>query len=306
LFDIRWPKDKVMLYDEIISAAQGVDALVHVLVFVLLDEKVISALPSSIKIIASHGAGYDAFDVKAAENRGIWASNTPHVVNNATADIAMLLILAVTRRSYESEQILRKGDWKVKGVNDFLGNDPENKILGIVGMGGIGKTLAKRAIAFDMKIIYYNRTRLSIEEERKYNAKYVTFDELLSTSDYISIHCPLNEETKNLIDKSQFDKMKTGVFFINTSRGPVVNEAALVDALKSGKVKGAGLDVFAKEPIGEGCAELRNMSNVTLLPHIGTATFESRMDMARACFQNVADVLIHKKRPTSAVNNVET
>lgn len=306
--DIKFPSSTtpgaLMGLDELKSSIEGAEALVHAQIHIQLSKQTLSLLPSSLKVISNHGAGYDGLDLTYATERGIWVSNTPNVVNDATADIAMLLILSVTRRAFEAEQKLRQGNWTTKGLNDFLGHDPKNKVLGIIGFGGIGKALGKRAAAFGMRIIYNNRTQLSSEEESAYGARYVSLEELLRTSDYISLHCPLTEQTRHMIDTPQFEQMKKGAYLINTSRGPVVHERALVEALHSGKLSGAGLDVFEKEPLGDTAAELRSLPNVTLLPHIGTATYESRMDMSRVCFENVRAVLIQNKKPPNALNNV--
>jgi len=196
--------------------------------------------------------------------------------------------LNVSRRFSESERWVREGNF-AGGWEIFLGRDPEGKVLGILGMGNIGKMLAKRARVLDMKILYHNRHRLPESEEKIYGAKYVTKDELLAQSDYISIHVFASPATKHILNTSDFAKMKKGVYIINTSRGITINEQALVDALKSGKVAGAGLDVFEKEP--EVHPDLKKFPNVSLTPHIGSATWDTRAQMQDLVLDNIDSVL---------------
>ncbi|KAI9717010.1 MAG: hypothetical protein M1812_004945 [Candelaria pacifica] len=236
------------------------------------DGPLISSLPSSLRSISHNGAGYDQIDVPACTSRSISVSNTPLAVDAATANIAMMLLLGALRRSWIPESSLRAGKWR--GTMQ-LGHDPEGKVLGILGMGGIGGALAKRARAFEMKVLYHNRRKL--EEDKEHGAKYVGFEELLKTSDVISVHLPLSEATKGIIGKKEFALMKDGVVLINTARGAIVNEEALVEALGSGKVFSAGLDVYGKEP--DVHPELMKNENIVLFPHIGTTTFETQRKM---------------------------
>jgi len=257
-----------------------------------LTKQIIDSAPH-LKVASRHGAGYENVDVAHCVSKKIWVTNTPGVIANATADVALLHLLNVSRRFSESERSLRSGQFE--GSN-FMGHDPEEKTLGILGMGAIGKQIAKRAAAFDMKVIYHTRTKLPEEVEKKCgNSTYVTKDQLLSTSDYISINVPYNKQTYHIIDVEDFQKMKTGVVIINTSRGQTVNEQALVDALKTGKVGGAGLDVFEQEPKVH--PELYHLPNVSLTPHIGTATIESRRDMEELALVNVEAALDGKAPP---------
>lgn len=208
-------------------------------------------------------------------------SSTPIAVNDATADVAMFLMLGALRRITIPFTAVRKGEWRGSGFG--LGHDPKNKTLGILGMGGIGRSIATRARAFGMTIQYHNRSRLSPELED--GAKYVSFDELLKTSDVLSLNLALNKSTTHIIGREEFKKMKDGVVVVNTARGPIIDEAALVEALESGKVFSAGLDVFEEEPkIHEGL--LKNQ-NAVLLPHIGTATWESQKDMELLVLENL-------------------
>jgi glyoxylate reductase len=252
----------------------------------------------NLKIIARQGAGYDEVDCASAVKKGIWVTNTPAVISKATADIAISHLLNVTRRFSESERWLREGNC-AGGWEKFLGRDPEGRVLGIIGMGNIGKEIAKRAAALEMKIIYHNRNRLPVIEEVKCgNARYVSKQELLSQSDYISVNVFVSPETKHILNHDDFAKMKTGVYIINTSRGVTIHEQALVDALKSGKVAGAGLDVYEHEPKIH--PDLKLFPNVSLTPHIGTATWDTRALMESLTMDNI-DAVLSGKGPVTPV-----
>lgn len=249
------------------------------------DAELVESLPDSLKFIAHNGAGYDQIDVDACTKRGIAVSNTPGAVDASTANTALYLLLGALRRSHVPSTALRAGEWR--GDMD-LGHDPEGKVLGILGMGGIGGALARRAAPLDMKIQYHNRKPVS-PEQNPTNAKYVSFKELLSTSDIISVHLPLSHATRRLIGRKEFAMMKTGVVIINTARGKIVDEQALVDALDSGKVFAAGLDVYEREPnVHPG---LINSDKAVLLPHVGTATLETMRKMELLVIQNIRSVL---------------
>jgi len=212
--------------------------------------------------------------------------------------VAICHLLNISRRFSESERWLRNGNF-AGGWEKFIGRDPEEKTLGILGMGSIGKEIAKRASALEMKIIYHNRKPVStIDEVLCGNAKYVSKDELLERSDYISVNVFTSPETKHILNYSDFEKMKTGVYIINTSRGITINEQALVDALKSGKVAGAGLDVFEREP--EVHPDLKTFPNVSLTPHIGTATSDTRKLMEELAMDNI-DAVLSGKNPLTPV-----
>ncbi|KAJ9320207.1 hypothetical protein DTO027B5_5203 [Paecilomyces variotii] len=254
----------------------------------LIDEELVAVLPKSLTYLAHCGAGYDQVDVHAcsARNPPIRVSNVPTAVDDATADVNMFLIIGALRNFNTGMQALREGKWR--GVPaPALGHDPEGKVLGILGMGGIGRNLKRKAEAFGMKVIYHNRRKLS--EELADGAQYVSFDELLATSDVISLNLPLNKNTRHIIGKEEFAKMKNGVVVVNTARGAVMDEAALVDALDSGKVFSAGLDVFEEEPkIHPGL--VRN-PNVLLVPHMGTWTVETQTAMEEWAIENIRSAL---------------
>ncbi|OJJ82187.1 D-mandelate dehydrogenase-like dehydrogenase [Aspergillus glaucus CBS 516.65] len=253
-----------------------------------IDEEVVNALPNSLKYLAHCGAGYDQVNVHAcsARNPPIRVSNTPTAVDDATADVNMFLIIGALRNFNYGMAALREGKWRGQ-PQPILGHDPQGKVLGILGMGGIGRNLKKKAEAFGMKVVYHNRRQLN--EELSEGAQYVTFDELLSTSDVISLNLPLNKNTHHIISKSEFAKMKDGVVIVNTARGAVIDEAALVEALDNDKVYSAGLDVFEEEPkIHPGL--VRN-PRVLLVPHMGTWTVETQTAMEEWAIGNVRDAL---------------
>lgn len=234
------------------------------------DSTLVAALPQSVKYIVHNGAGYDNIQIDACTKRSIAVSSTPVAVNNATADIAAFLMIGALRRISIPFLAIRNNSWRGTAG---LGYDPQKKVLGILGMGGIGLELATRARAFGMEIHYHNRNALSKGKDG--GAKYVSFDELLASSDVISLNLSLNASTTHIIGKKEFTKMKDGVVIINTARGALIDEAALVDALESGKVFSAGLDVFEEEPkVHPGL--LKN-ENVVILPHMGTSTFETQV-----------------------------
>ncbi|KAK9459449.1 D-isomer specific 2-hydroxyacid dehydrogenase [Lipomyces oligophaga] len=253
-----------------------------------LSADIIDSFPATLKFICHHGAGYDMIDTDECAKRGIIVSHTPGAVDHGTADTNMFLILGALRNFNQGLNGLRRGEF---ASTTPLAHDPEEKILGIIGMGGIGRALKKRAEAFGMTVIYHNRKQLS--DELADGAKYVTFDELISTADVISLNLPLNAGTKHIINKDTFAKMKDGVVITNTARGAVIDEAALVDALASGKVYSAGLDVFEEEPkIHPGLLE---NEKVMLLPHLGTHTLESRRGMELLVLDNLKSALISGK-----------
>ena len=262
---------------------------IHALIPLLTDtvsREFIDSFPN-LKIISNVGVGYNNIDYEYALSKGIVVTNTPGVLTESTADLTFALILGVSRRILEADSFLREGKFKGWDLTLFLGLELNQATLGIIGMGRIGQAVAKRAKSFGMKIIYHNRKRVGEDIEMELSAKYVAFDELISTSDIISIHCPLTKETHHLIDRNEFLKMKDGVIIINTARGPVINERELVNFLKDGKVRGAGLDVFEREPEVE--RDLLNMENVILLPHIGSATFYTRKRIVELAINNVIE-----------------
>ena len=241
----------------------------------------------NLKVISTFSVGYDHIDTKFAKEKKIRVGYTPEVLTDATADMAFALLIDSLRRISEGDRIIRKGKWRqIYGAYDYVGLDLQGKTLGIIGLGRIGKTLAKRAKAFDMKIIYYNRKQISKIEEKKLGAKYTTFDKLITQSDIISIHVPHTKETNQMFDMKIFKKMKKTAFLINTSRGKIVNEKDLAVALKLKIMGGAGLDVFETEPIKKNHSFLK-LENIVLAPHVGSSTKETRIKMAEITIKNL-------------------
>lgn len=249
--------------------------------------KEIIDLAKNLKVISTYSVGFDHIDVKYAKKKKIRVGYTPEVLTDATADLAFTLILDILRRVSEGDRIIRDGKWKViYGAQDYVGVDLQGKTLGILGLGRIGKTLAKRTKAFDMNVVYHNRNRISKSNEKTLNVKYVSFEKLVKQSDIISIHVPHTKETEHLFDMKVFRKMKKSAFLINTARGKIVNEKELVVALKKNIIAGAGLDVFEEEPISTK-NPLTKLQNVVLAPHIGSSTKETRAKMAQITVKNL-------------------
>lgn len=250
----------------------------------IVDGELMESAPS-LRVVANMAVGYNNIDVSEATRRGILITNTPGVLTEATAELTFALILAVARRVVEGDRMVREGRFRYWAPFLFLGTEVSGRTLGIIGLGRIGRAVARRARAFHMKVLYNNRQRLPEETEREFGITYVDKDELLRRSDFVSLHVPLNEQTRHLIDARALGLMKPTAFLINTARGPVVHEAALVEALKNRWITGAGLDVYEEEPkLAPGLAELEN---VVLLPHVGSATIETRTCMARLAAENL-------------------
>jgi glyoxylate reductase len=249
-----------------------------------VNEELLGRAPR-LKMIANLGVGYNNIDVRAATARGIPVSNTPGVLTEATADLAFTLLLAVARRVVEGDRRVRAGEFKFWAPFLFLGREVSGKTLGIVGMGRIGKAVARRARGFDMPVLYYNRSRIESDEEDRLGARYASLDELLQKSDFVSLHVPLTAQTTHLIGGEQLAAMKPTAYLINTARGPIVNEQALLEALQARRIAGAALDVYENEPaLTPG---LTLLDNTLLLPHVGSATLETRTRMAAMAAQNL-------------------
>lgn len=252
----------------------------------VIDKKIIDQA-KNLKVISTYSVGFDHIDVEYAKTKKIRVGYTPEVLTDATADLAFSLMLDTMRRVSEGDRIIRKGGWRqIYGAYDYVGSDLQNKTLGILGLGRIGSVIAKRAKAFDMKLIYHNRKRVSKSKEKQLGIKYVTFAQLISQSDVISIHVPHTKQTDQLFDKRVFSKMKSTSFLINTARGKIINEKDLISALKKKRIAGAGLDVFSSEPIGKNHPFTR-IQNITLAPHIGSSTKETRTKMAEITINNL-------------------
>ena len=263
-----------------------------------VDKELLDAAPK-LKVIANLAVGYDNIDVEYANQKGIAICNTPDVLTNTTADLAFALLLSTARRVVEAAEFIKKGEWKSWSPLLLAGSDIHHKTIGIVGMGKIGEAVAKRATGFDMNILYHNRSRNVVAEER-IGASYTSFDELIETSDFIVCLTPLTDETRGLFSKESFMKMKNSAVFINVSRGPVVDEDALYQALVTGEIAAAGLDVFEKEPV-DADHPLLTLPNVVALPHIGSSSTETREKMMKLCCENIELVLINQQ-PKTLVN----
>jgi glyoxylate reductase len=282
-----WSQDVAMSREELLKQVKGAQILVTLLTE-KVDSELLDAAGSQLKAVCNVAVGYNNIDVAACKARGVTVTNTPGVLTDATADIALALILMVTRRLAEGERVIRsKTPWQW-GMHYMLGTGVTNRVLGVVGMGAIGIATARRAKACGMSVIYYSRSEIDAKIATELNAKKVSLDQLLSESDVVSIHCPSNESTHHLIGAPQFKKMKPTAFLVNTARGPIVDEQALVDALRAKEIAGAGLDVFEFEPkINEG---LLDRDDVVLIPHLGSATTETRDAMAMLAANNAVAI----------------
>lgn len=262
-----------------------------------IDREVIDRAPE-LKIIANCAVGVNNIDLKYARSRGILVTNTPDVLTEATADLTLALILATARRLVEADRFCRQGKFLGWQIDLFLGQELTGRVLGIIGFGRIGRAVARRARAFNLKIIYHDPQRADILLERELGAEFCSLEELFQRADIISIHAPLTPQTHHLISRKEFSMMKNTAILINTARGPILDEKALVEALKNGKIQAAGLDVYENEPSIE--PELLSMDNVVLLPHIGSATFETRRKMCLAAVKNLLQGL-RGERPENLV-----
>lgn len=275
-------------YEVILEKVKEVDALVPLLTD-KIDKKVMDNAPN-LRIIAQYAVGYDNIDVEYATKKGIYVTNTPGVLTEAVADLTWGLILAVARRIVEADHYVRSGEWYSTKTGwhpmMMLGIEVNGKTLGILGMGRIGRAVARRAKGFNMRVIYYSRHRLPEDVEKELGAEYVDFETLLKESDILSIHVPLTPETRYMISEKELKMMKKGAILINTARGAVVDTKALVKALEEGWIAGAGLDVFEQEPLPPE-NPLTKFKNVVLAPHMGSATIETRTNMGVLVAKNL-------------------
>lgn len=269
--------------DYLIDVAQSANILITT-VGDPVNRRVLSACPD-LRMVAQYGVGVNNIDLETAREREIVVTNTPGVLTDATADLTWALLLAVARRIRAADQYVRDGHFTRWETTTLLGMELSDRTLGIVGLGRIGEAVARRGVGFGMNVVYYNRSRANPTVERELSARYVTFEELVETSDVISLHCPLNEESYHLIDSEALQAMKETALLINTARGPVVDEAALEQALRTGEIAGAGLDVFEEEPLVH--PGLFDRDRVVLSPHLGSATVRARRRMGKMCSRSV-------------------
>lgn len=277
------PEDAPLGQRELRGASQGMDGLL-ITPGEKFSAELIAALPPSVRIIATFSVGHDHIDLRAAKIRGIAVTNTPDVLTDATADIAMLLILGAARGASWGERMVRENRWTSWSPTAPLGHDVTGKRLGILGMGRIGQALAKRARGFDMEIHYFNRTRLAADKEG--GARYhSSLDEMLTLSDFLSINCASTPETRGIINAKALSKLPEGAILVNSARGDIINDDDLIVALKSGRLAAAGLDVFRNEPKID--PRFRELENVFLLPHLGSATPNTRTAMGMRAVDNL-------------------
>ncbi|SDO42454.1 2-hydroxyacid dehydrogenase [Alkalicoccus daliensis] len=286
--------DKPVPREILLEKSRNADGLLT-----MLSDKVDKELleqAASLKVVANLAVGYDNIDLEEAETRNVIVCNTPDVLTDATADLAFALLMAAARRIPEADQYVKKDKWHGWAPFMFAGADVHKKTLGIIGMGRIGTAVAKRAAGFDMEILYHNRSRKK-EIEQDLGVKYAEKKELLEKADFVCVVAPLTTETRGMIGKGELEQMKKSAYLINVSRGPVVDEKALIEAMQNEVIAGAGLDVFEQEPIR---AEhpLLKFPQVVALPHIGSATTATREEMAELCARNIAAVLKGEKAET--------
>lgn len=286
-----WTADHAMTRAELLTKVKGADVLVTLLTE-KVDDELLQAAGSQLKAVCNVAVGYNNIDVKACSARNVLVTNTPGVLTDATADIAIALILMITRRLAEGERVIRsKAPWQW-GMHYMLGSGITNHVLGVIGMGAIGIATARRAKACGMSVVYFSRSEIDAKIQNELDAKKVSLEDLLKTSDVVSIHCPSNEQTHHLIGKAQLAMMKRTAFLVNTARGPIVDEQALVEALQAGEIAGAGLDVFEFEPkINAG---LLDRDDVVMIPHLGSATVETRDAMATLAAKNAVAIATGK------------
>jgi glyoxylate reductase len=288
-----WPGPARPSREELQSAIAAADGLVCMLTD-RIDDALLAAAPR-LRVVANVAVGYDNLDVPALTRRKIAATNTPGVLDETTADLAWALLMAVARRIVEADALARSGQWRMWELDQFCGGDVWGKTLGVIGFGRIGRAVARRAQGFGMRVIYSSGHRASSEVERELRAEHVALDALLREADFITLHVPLNDGTRHLVSAPQFAAMKPTAYLINTARGPVVDEAALIEALSAGRIAGAGLDVYEHEPdIPDG---LRR-ANVVMTPHIGSASIETRTKMAMIAAENIIEFFAGRRPPT--------
>lgn len=296
-FEVRAnDEDRPLQRAELIAGVEGADALLCMLSD-RIDEEVLDAAPL-LRVVSNYAVGFDNIDVAAARQRGIEVTTTPGVLTDATADLAWALLLSAARNLGTGERLVRAGEWTGWAPTQLLGEPLRHQTLGIVGMGAIGQAVARRAQGFGMNVVYFNRKQVSPEIETSLGAEFVSLDDLLRRSDFISLHAPLNDQSRHMFDARAFRLMKSTAVLVNTGRGALIDEAELVNALRERQIAAAGLDVYEFEPkITEG---LLTLDNVVLAPHLGSASTLARGDMVRLCCENIVEVLAGRPAVTPA------
>jgi len=297
-FDVEyWNENGRPARAELLKRVAGKDALVCLLTE-KVDAELLDAAGPNLRIVANVAVGYDNIDVPACTARKVAVSNTPGVLDETTADFTWALLTAVARRLVEGDRLARSGGWLQWNFDLLCGTDIWGKTLGIIGLGRIGRAVARRASGFRMRVIYNSTSRAPAEIEREFNAEYLTQDQVLQQADFVSLHVPLNQKTRGLIGPAELRMMKHTAFLINTTRGPVVQEAALVEALDQGVIAGAALDVYEREPL---ISDGLRRDNVVLAPHLGSASIETRTKMAMIAAEN-AVAFFQGRRPPTILN----
>ncbi len=299
-FELEYnPHDRVLERRELLAGVAGKDGILPLLTD-RIDGELLDAAGPGLRIVANYAVGFNNIDLAACTARKVPASNTPGVLTDTTADLAFALLLAVARRLVPADRYARAGQYRGWGPLLFLGDDVHHRTLGLLGMGRIGFAMARRAAGFGMKVLYHNRSRADSELERQVGARFVDKQTLLQESDFVSLHVPLTQDTHHYLDAADFALMKNSAYVINTARGEVINEAALVAALEAGEIAGAGLDVFEQEP--EIHPGLVGRDDVVILPHIASASIETRTKMGLIAAQNLIAVLVKGERPPNCLN----
>lgn len=297
-FDVDfWPVQDKIPRAELLQRVADKEALICLLTE-RVDAELLAAAPR-LRIVSTVSVGYDHIDLPACTRRNVMVTNTPGVLDETTADLAWALLMAVARRVVEGDAWMRTGAWPGWELDQLLGCDVYGKTLGVIGFGRIGRGVARRALGFQMRVLYFSRTRAPLEAERELRADPANLDRLLRESDFVTLHVPLNAETRHLISTAALEKMKRSAYLINTARGAVVDEAALARALEEKKIAGAALDVYENEPKVHPALLARR--DVILAPHIGSASIETRAKMALMAATNAADFFA-ARRPPNALN----
>ena len=294
-FDVEyWTGEDRPPRTELLKRVSGKDALICLLTE-KVDHEMLDVAGPSLRIVANVAVGYDNIDVPACTERKVAVTNTPGVLDETTADFAWTLLMAAARRLVEGDRMARSGAWTKWNLDQLCGTDVWGKTLGIIGLGRIGRAVARRASGFRMRVIYNSTTRAAAEIEKELNVEYVSRDAVFEQADFLSIHVPLNAATRGLVGPAELAKMKRTAFLINTTRGPVVQEMALIDALERGLIAGAALDVFEREPL---IPDGLRRDNVVLAPHLGSASVETRTRMALIAVENAIAFFAGQRPPT--------
>jgi glyoxylate reductase len=292
-----WSGDDRPPRSEVLNRVAGKDALISLLTE-KIDNELLDAAGPNLRIVANVAVGFDNIDVPACTARRVAVTNTPGVLDETTADFAWTLLMAVARRLIEGDRMARSGAWTKWNLDQLCGADVWGKTLGIIGLGRIGRAVARRALGFRMRIIYNSTNRAPAEVENELKAEYLSRDAVFEQADFLSLHVPLNAATRGLVGPAELARMKQSAFLINTTRGPVVQEAALIEALERGQIAGAALDVFEREPL---IPDGLRRDNVVLAPHLGSASIETRTRMAQIAADN-AIAFFEGKRPPTILN----